>query len=307
MLRRLIPQRLYRAAQRRRALMRDIAAGPLHRGSALAATLRYLRLQRVRGTGTYPMVPYVGGAVLAWPAGASSVDMQAKYGLGEPYDMGFSLHLLRPDDLFCDVGANAGVYTVLASKAVGARSVSFEPVPRTFSLLMQNVWANDIGALVDARQCGVGREPGALHFTSDLWSFNHVAERDAAGAVEVPVVTLDQALDGRVPRLIKIDVEGFEGEVVAGARRTLSDPSCAAVIMELVTAVQRYGATREGIAGEMRALGFTPCWYDPFTRTFSDPGERARFRYNQIFVRDFDFVKSRVAQAPTYRVRGLDL
>lgn len=78
MLRRLIPQRLYRAAQRRRALMRDIAAGPLHRGSALAATLRYLRLQRVRGTGTYPMVPYVGGAVLAWPAGASSVDMQAK-------------------------------------------------------------------------------------------------------------------------------------------------------------------------------------------------------------------------------------
>jgi len=43
-------------------------------------------------------------------------------------DMGFLLHFLRKDDLFLDVGANIGSYTVLAGGAVGAKSISFEPV-----------------------------------------------------------------------------------------------------------------------------------------------------------------------------------
>jgi len=49
----------------------------------------------------------------------------------------------------------------------------------------------------------------------------------------VPVRTLGAVLDGRSPALIKMDVEGFESAVLAGAERALADPALLAVIMEL--------------------------------------------------------------------------
>src|SRR6185437_5282689 len=53
-------------------------------------------------------------------------------GLHEFEEMMFLLHLLRPADLFADVGANVGSYTILASAVAGAGSISFEPLPATF-------------------------------------------------------------------------------------------------------------------------------------------------------------------------------
>jgi len=101
-------------------------------------------------------IPYVGGAILNWPSGSTSIMICARYGLGEYADIAFLLHLLREGDLFCDVGANAGVYTILAGRAVGCSVVSAEPVPQVFNLLMQNIYANGIFANVDARNVGVG-------------------------------------------------------------------------------------------------------------------------------------------------------
>ncbi len=59
--------------------------------------------------------------------------------LNEFDSMSFVLHFLRPQDLFVDAGTYVGAYTVLASGAVGARSVSFEPSPGTFACLLRNV------------------------------------------------------------------------------------------------------------------------------------------------------------------------
>lgn len=77
-------------------------------------------------------------------------------GLHEFIDMAFCLHLLRPGDLFIDVGANVGSYTILASKVVGANSFTLEPVPETFKRLKRNININDIVSLVDARCCAAG-------------------------------------------------------------------------------------------------------------------------------------------------------
>lgn len=123
--------------------------------------------------------------------------------------------------------------------------------------------------------------------------------------VEVPVTTLDAALGGRVPRLIKVNVEAFEAEVLAGAERTLSDPACAAVIMKLVRPVERYGATCDAIGARTRALGFTPCWYDSIARRLADPGQPRPFHWTQIFVRDMPFVEAKLASAPRFEVRGV--
>ena len=75
-------------------------------------------------------------------------------GLHEFQEMSFLLHMLRHDDLFVDVGANIGSYTVLASAVIGAKSISIEPIPNAFRNLMQNIILNDIKVRVTAHNMG---------------------------------------------------------------------------------------------------------------------------------------------------------
>jgi len=72
-------------------------------------------------------------------------------GLHEFEQMAFLLHCLRSEDIFIDVGANVGSYTVLASAAVGAKTIAFEPIESEYNGLMANIELNGIAHLVDAR------------------------------------------------------------------------------------------------------------------------------------------------------------
>jgi len=62
--------------------------------------------------------------------------------------------------LICDVGANVGAYTILASAVSGARSVAFEPVSSTYAWLLQNIRLNGVADKVVARHEAVGAEIG---------------------------------------------------------------------------------------------------------------------------------------------------
>lgn len=252
------------------------------------------------------MVPYVGGAVLHWPEAAGSVMICARFGLGEYADMAFCLHFLRPEDLFVDVGANAGVYTILAARAVGCRVVAAEPIPITYDLLMQNVYANHVSDRVDAYRMGLGRERSWLHFTSSLWSYNHVVDEATENAVQVEVVPLDTLLSRRQPALIKIDVEGFEAEVLAGATDTLGDPHLKAILIEMYQGhVEKYGGSLLEIRKCLQSTGFNgPYWYDPSERRLMPAGEQEAMKYNQIFLRDISFVEERLANSSKYEVHG---
>jgi predicted RNA methylase len=65
-------------------------------------------------------------------------------GLHDFHEMALLLHFLRPCDVFVDIGANVGAYSVLASGVVGAKTFAFEPVPQTFACLRDNVRMNDL-------------------------------------------------------------------------------------------------------------------------------------------------------------------
>lgn len=58
------------------------------------------------------------------------------------------LHFLRPGDLFLDIGANVGTYTVLASGVCGGKIMAFEPDPRTLRHLQRNIELNQLENLV---------------------------------------------------------------------------------------------------------------------------------------------------------------
>ena len=104
----------------------------------------------------------------------------------------FVLHFLRPEDRFIDVGANAGVYSVLAAGGPGASGIAVEPVPSTFRRLKQQLAANQLTKLVSARNVGVGATSGALYFTTDSDTMNRIVDEKWDGPKALlPIVTID--------------------------------------------------------------------------------------------------------------------
>src|SRR5262249_15331008 len=99
--------------------------------------------------------------------------------LHEFADMAFTLHFLRPDDLFLDVGANIGSYTLLASGVCKARTISFEPDPQTMGLLRRNIDLNGVDGCVLLEQTAVGAEDGEVEFTLGRDTGNQVTQGNA--------------------------------------------------------------------------------------------------------------------------------
>jgi len=280
--------------------LRFICAHPLCRDRRGAAVMRYVRWQlRCRLFKGPHDVPFTTRTRLRVSRGMTGATGNIYCGLHEFEDMAFLLHLLRPGDLFVDVGANIGSYTVLASGHAGATSISFEPVPHTFDVLQANVQLNYLASLVTLHQCGVGAEPGELRFTVGRDTENHVAraDDDSQGTIAVKVQSLDAMLGDGVPLCMKIDVEGFEMNVLRGASRVLASSTLRAVLMELNGSGERYGFDDDALRAAMADAGFEAFEYEPFTRTLTPLGDRGKTSGNTLFLRDITFVRARLAEA----------
>jgi FkbM family methyltransferase len=223
--------------------------------------------------------------------------------------MGFLLHVLREGDLFVDVGANAGAYTILACAGVGARGYAFEPVAAAYERLVENVRINHVEGRVTCVNKGVGAIEGRMDFTSGRDSVNHVlasGERPA-DVTSADVCTLDGALKGEAPAMMKIDVEGFEWSVLEGAREALTSPRLHSVLLELNGSGRRYGFDEARIPDLMESVGFGACSYDPMSRSLTAVDPAASATGNVLFVRDAERVRNLVQHAPRIRLRGKTL
>ena len=129
----------------------------------------------------------------------------------------WQLHL-RSGDLFHYVGANAGTYTVLAAD-LGASVVAVEAAADVATLLRENVALNGFEE-VSVVEAAAGASVGRIGFTEGLDSLNRI---DPTGAIEVDEVTLDSLIGDRWVAGVKVDVEGFELDVMKGVRRALAE------------------------------------------------------------------------------------
>ncbi len=221
-------------------------------------------------------------------------------GLHEFYDMAFLLHLLRCGDLFVDIGANIGSYTVLSSAEIGANNIAIEPVPMTFERLIANLDLNKINHNVQALNIALGKEKGMIRFTQSYDTINHVATEQEINTIDVPVDTLDNILQNKNPILLKVDVEGFETEVLHGAHHSLQNESLKAIIIELNGSGRRYGYDDQHIHIKLIDHGFKPFDYDPFNRQLT---EKTSFGHaNTLYLRDLANVASRVKSARKIKV-----
>lgn len=138
-----------------------------------------------------------------------------------------------------DVGANTGVYSLLACAVnPDANVLAFEPVPRVYERLCQNVELNSFGSRCRIANSAVSDHVGAAKFHvphNDLpcsSSLDTDGFRNMEGTlIDVPVTTLDAACkDVGLIDLVKIDVEGFEDKVLMGMPKILEESKPALII-----------------------------------------------------------------------------
>ena len=273
----------------------------------MAAWLRFIRWQIGSRFLNYPLIiPWVGQTKLIIERGMVGATGNLYCGLHEFEDMGFVLHFLRPDDLFLDIGANVGTYTVLAAGVTGSSVMSFEPIPTSHARLLSNLGVNSLNSRVVALNIGLGAESGCLDFSADLDSENHVLQTgmQIEGEItRVNVESLDNVLSGRMPTMIKIDVEGFETEVIRGGAITFNSPSLMAVLIELNGSGQRYGFSEKAIRDTFLDRGFAPYCYNPFDRSLKLLADNCENKNaNTLYIRDEKAVKKRLQEGAAFKI-----
>jgi len=277
---------------------------PLNQNSKLKAFKRFIFWQI--GSRMIPgkvIVPFVDKSMLLIKPGMTGATGNIYVGLQEFEEMAFLLHFLRPNDLFVDVGANVGSYTVLASSVVGARSIAIEPIRSTFQNLLQNIKLNHISDFVETLNIGIGARNEIVKFSSSYDTTNRVlTDSDLSDEYqEVYLSNLDSIIDSANPILIKIDVEGYETNVINGADAILSNQSLLAVIIELNGAGKKYGYEDALLNSKMLSYGFNSFGYDPFSKELFRMDGKGK-NGNVIYLRNLNEIKLRLNSSNSFYI-----
>ena len=150
-------------------------------------------------------------------------------------------------DILLDCGANVGMYTIWAAATRGAEVFAFEPESQNYAILNRNILLNNLAGQVRAYCLGLSdrsglselhmadmRAGGSCHSLGEALDFKHepLPVAFTQGAVSATVDELVASGAMPVPNHIKIDVDGFEPRVIAGARQTLRQPAVKSLLIE---------------------------------------------------------------------------
>jgi len=167
------------------------------------------------------------------------------------------------DFLFIDIGANQGLYALLAARNPHCqRVVALEPVPDTFELLRQNVAANGVAARVELLQAALAERAGTARIAmraghsggatlAHQTNAQHRAHRQTVRLIDM--AELDRHIPAGPQLLVKVDVEGYENVVLAELMRSAHASRIVAVFYEVDT---RWSSA-DGLRAVLAAAGFT--------------------------------------------------
>ena len=171
--------------------------------------------------------------------------------------------LLRPGDVFVDIGANIGYYSLLAARCVGpeGRVLAFEPLPDNVEQLVHNMLDNDVRNLL-LYSVALGQHLGTMTLFSGAYgSVAQSSVRPVSGrSYPVSCCPLDAVVGPDLlerVRLVKIDVEGAELHVLGGMRALLSRSDPPVVICELTDRYLReVGHSAAELIDHVRGYGY---------------------------------------------------
>lgn len=284
-------------------LLRFIWDHPISKKNRLASFMRLIWWQCISRMKTDVLVRYGVSSRLLVRRGMSGATGNVYCGLHEFEEMAFFLQLARPGDLFLDVGANIGSYSVLVPNETGCDSISFEPIPQTFSFLKRNMEVNGLSSPCHRlHNAGVGDSKAFLRFSSDRDTTNSVMSDDEDGGIEVEVVPLDEVVPSGRTCWMKVDVEGFEMDVIQGATRVLREVG--GLVIELNGAGEKFGNPDDKVRDALVESGFVEVRYSPTSRVIQPA---IAVGDNAFFVRldQYKKIESRLKSAPYHCVRGV--
>jgi FkbM family methyltransferase len=170
---------------------------------------------------------------------------------------------IRAGDVIVEVGAYVGVFTIPMARRTGAtgKVIAFEPDPTNVALLRKHAQLNAPIPGLDIRQRAVSERAGWVRFTRAGFASSHIVSDGngtASRTQEVEAVTLDEALRGVQVDILKIDVEGFELNVLRGGKELLTRPQAPRrLYIEMHPQFwSRSGASSAGIVGLMDECGY---------------------------------------------------
>ena len=174
--------------------------------------------------------------VISSPAIGRRLDSVAK----EPFTVDW-LETIEPGDVFYDIGANVGPYSLIAAKATGGRAgvFAFEPSPASVAALARNVEINECSGCVTPLPLALWSETALVPVSwrsGDAGRARHRLDTETESAAMVVGIRLDdfvEKLGGPVPTHAKVDVDGYEADVLLGAERTLARPEWRSIMVEL--------------------------------------------------------------------------
>jgi len=274
---------------------------PLAKKHKLKAIWRFLNWQiQCRLSNKLHKKRFINNIFFYAKKGLNGITGNIYVGLHEFEDMAFIIHFLREDDVFFDVGANVGSYSLLASGINKTKSIAFEPSKKTMDLLRKNISLNKLEDLVDCIQIGIGREKTSLWFTKNEDTTNHFTENQECNSELMEIEPLDSFFLDFHPSAIKIDVEGFETNVLCGSKSILDSEELKVIIIELNGSGLRYGYHDSEIHETLLRFGFLPYLYDPFKRSLSLMNIYGD--HNTLYIKDIDFVENRVKNALCFSI-----
>jgi FkbM family methyltransferase len=161
---------------------------------------------------------------------------------------------LRPGDLFIDVGANIGTYSVLAAE-LGAEVIAVEPNADNAERVRANLALN--GYAGELREVVLTDTVKTVHFRNDQDSENHITADGGDNTTTLQGQPFDDITGGRHVRGAKIDVEGAEHQVLLGARESLAAGRIDLLQLEWNDCSRRYYQEgREPVAALLAAHGY---------------------------------------------------
>lgn len=279
---------------------------PFNKSTRLVSIFRFIKWQIISRLWDEKIVyKFTENSKLLLARGMAGATANYYCGLADFSEMSFLLHFLRKEDLFIDVGSNIGSYTILASGELGAKTISIEPIPSTYNHLYENICLNNLNGIAMCMNIGLGSDKGILMFTSNVDSMNHVDVSNDNSSIQVSIETLDSIVNiNDVPALVKIDVEGYEMQVLKGSCETLKNDKLKAIIIELNGLSKRYAQNDKSIHEFLISYNFLPYVYEPSTKSINEIeiDFKLTSSLNVIYMRDLNFIKNRIALSRKFSI-----
>jgi FkbM family methyltransferase len=175
-------------------------------------------------------------------------------------EMASFLHVASSAHLLFDVGAAKGVFSeIFCLMQPASRAVAFEPSPALADSAAVLAAMNGCQSRLHLRRCAVGAKAGSHMARLYPWGYVGVDDAGKEGAsIQVDVTSIDEEIEqrGLEPDLLKIDVEGYEYEVLLGAKRLLErrkPPICLELHLDLL---ERRGVEPRHVLAELESHGY---------------------------------------------------